>query len=101
MVTHQLRLSPRENPDANRGPVVIQTSIPVMALAALALFARLLSRHIKKHSLTMSDYLIIAGFLGSTGVSTIVLAGMSSPRRSQASLLLTEHRGSNGTGKTS
>ena len=49
-----------------------------MVLAALALFGRLLSRHIKKHTLTMSDYLIIAGFVGSTAVSMIVLASMRS-----------------------
>ena len=79
---------------------IIQTLIPVMVLAALALFERLLSRHIKKHTLTMSDYLIIAGCVGSTAVSMIVLAGIRSLGHCESCLILTCNRGSDGPWKT-
>ena len=100
MATQQSRISPRDNLNANRGPVVIQTLITVMVLAALALFGWLLSRHIKKHTLTMPDYLIIAGFVDSTAVSMIVLAGMRSLGHCELCLIPTCNRGSEGPWKT-
>ena len=75
MVRQQFSLSLRDvDLNANKGPVVLQTLTPCMILAGLAVFAQFLSRQIKKQILTVSDYLIIVGLMGSWAVLTIVLA---------------------------
>ena len=63
--------------DANRGPKVVHTVVPVAVLATISVACRLYSRKLKRSPFASHDYLIVGGLILAWGCAAITIISKS------------------------